>query len=87
MFIVRVFILVRPPLAKANRWLSRILSLAVAPAKPPRPDLPLLQYIFIKIVSHMIDSYYIVCKLYAPRITATGDLRAWPARIQRLVCK
>ena len=35
----------------------------------------MLVHITINIVSHMIDSYYIVCKLYVPQIIETYSLR------------
>ena len=67
------------PLVEPNPIVSRRASQA-APA-----DLPLL--ISYQIISHMIDSYYIVRKLYVLQVNATGDLRPGRPRFQRLACK
>jgi hypothetical protein len=58
-FIVRVFIFVGPPLAKDQPFddPNPIVSLRAS-----QPNLPLLHYI----ISEMLDSYYIVYKLFVP---------------------
>jgi hypothetical protein len=74
MSILRLFILVRRPLEdEPFVELNPIVSRHASQAAWAR--FAMLVHIIIKIVSHMIDSYYIVCKLYAPQVIENDSLR------------